>query len=144
MAIGDEHKFSVPLRVNKNKKSINYFYLNLNNFIQVSKNYILRNNLKQKYSELVRPLLSHLKRIDNQVYIQYTIYGKDAREFDIGNVGAVVDKFLCDVLVKEDVLEDDNYKFLPVVMYRWGGIDRENPRADVLIKEIEYVPVNER
>ncbi len=144
MAIGDTHQFSVPLKLNKTKTKESWFYLNLNNFIQASKNFAYRNSLKQKYSELIRGEVEKLPQIRNKVYVQYTIYGKDARRFDIPNVYTIVDKFLMDVLVKRGVLLEDDYMHYPVSMCRWGGIDRENPRADVLIKEIEYTAVNER
>jgi hypothetical protein len=146
MAIGDEHFFSVPLRINKTKRKENWWYLNLNNLIQASKNFSYRNSLKQKYSELpeVREQVSKLPQIRNKVYLQYTIYGKDARKFDIPNVYTVVDKFIVDVLVKRGILLEDDYRYYPVGMWRWGGIDRDNPRADIVIREIDYTPVNER
>ena len=144
MAIGDKHYFSVPLRLNKTKRKENWWFLNLNNFIQASRNFSYRNSLKQKYSESIKPCVENLPQIRNKVYIQYTIYGKDARKFDIPNVYTVVDKFLMDVLVKRGVLLEDDYRYYPVGMWRWGGIDRENPRADIVITEIEYTAVNER
>ena len=129
-------KFSVPIFFNKCKTKKSNWFLNLNNYTQASKNTSYRNSLKQKYSEIVKPLISHLKPIDGQVKIIYTIYRHDNRKFDISNVGSIVDKFVCDVLVKSKILADDNYDIVKSVEYIWGGVDKDNPRADVEVIKI--------
>ena len=129
-------KFSVPIFFNKCKTKKSNWFLNLNNYTQASKNTSYRNSLKQKYAEIVRPLISHLEPIDGPVKLTYTIYRHDNRKFDIGNVGAIVDKFVCDVLVKSGILADDNYDVVKSVEYIWGGVDKDNPRADVEVISI--------
>jgi len=129
-------QFSVPIFFNKCKTKKSNWFLNLNNYTQASKNTSYRNSLKQKYGEIVKPLISHLEPIEGAVKITYTIYRHDGRKFDIGNVGAIVDKFVCDVLVSCNILADDNYDVVKSVEYIWGGIDKDNPRADVVISKI--------
>ena len=110
--------------------------MNLNNYTQASKNTSYRNSLKKKYAELIKPFLKHLKPVERPVKLIYTIYRHNNTKFDVGNVGAIVDKFTCDVLVDLGILQDDNYDFVKSVEYKWGGVDKIAPRADVEIIEI--------
>ena len=126
-------KINVPLRFNRNKYKLKWWYINLNNLIQASKNTTFRNQLKQRYSDLIEPKLRHLKPIEGTIKIIYVIHGKDARKFDVGNVGAVLDKFFCDCLVKKGILTDDDHSIIKRVEYVFGGINREDPTADIYI-----------
>ena len=58
-----------------------------------------------------------------------TFYAPDNRKYDLSN------KFesIADLLVDNGVLEDDNYTILPRVVMIFGGVDRENPRIEVLL-----------
>lgn len=75
--------------------------------------------------------------IFERIEIHYTLYPKTKRLCDVANVLSVVDKFFCDALSEFGKIEDDNYLFIPKVSYSFGQVDKENPRADILIKEIE-------
>ena len=66
----------------------------------------------------------------------YTVFFKDRRRRDIGNVLSIVDKFTCDSLVDNGILIDDNFKYIPEITFRFGGFDPENPRAELTIKEL--------
>lgn len=137
-------KFSVPLRMNKNKHKINWFYCNLNNYTQISKNTSARNAVKQKYEDQMQPILETLPKIDCKVKVIYVIYARNKRLFDVSNVGSIVDKFICDAMVKAGVLPDDNYEYVPRVEYIFGTVDKENPTADVFIikdEKEEYIHV---
>jgi len=129
-------RFSVPIFFNKCKTKKSNWFLNLNNYTQASKNTSYRNSLKKKYAEIIRPVIKHLEPIKEPVKIIYTIYRHNKTKFDIGNVGAIVDKFTCDVLVDCGILEDDNYDYVKAVEYVWGGVDKDNPRADIEIIEL--------
>ncbi len=130
-------KFSVPMRVNKNKHKIKWFYLSLNNFITVSKFPPQRNAIKKKYQELIKPILRalNIKMIDYPVKIEYCVYGKDKRLFDIDNT-VTVSKFTGDAMVELGILKDDNYSIVREVSLKFGGIDKENPRAEVTIYKL--------
>lgn len=61
--------------------------------------------------------------------LTFTLFAPDARKGDLSN------KFesVADLLVGAGVLEDDNWCVMPQVLMQYGGIDRQNPRAEVLI-----------
>jgi len=53
------------------------------------------------------------------------------------NVGAVVDKFFCDALVTAGKIKDDDYKYLPVFGFKFGGIDKKRPRCEIMLRGIK-------
>ena len=61
----------------------------------------------------------------------YTVYPPNKRLFDIGNVCCIHQKFFEDALVELGKLPDDNYNYIPLTIYAFGGIDTANPRVDV-------------
>lgn len=66
----------------------------------------------------------------------YTIFPATGRAFDLGNVGSIVQKFTDDALVELGIIKDDNYKIVRRVVYAFGGIDKENPRAELTVSPI--------
>ena len=52
------------------------------------------------------------------------------------NVVSVFDKFFEDSLTTAKIITDDNYKVVRKITAIPGGIDRENPRVEVRIREI--------
>jgi len=73
----------------------------------------------------------------NKVSITFHIWARDKRLFDIGNIRSVHEKFFLDALVELGKLEEDNYLFVPETHTYFKGIDKENPRVDIIIKELE-------
>lgn len=71
-----------------------------------------------------------------RIEIIYTLYPKTKRKCDVANVLSVVDKYFSDALVEFGRIEDDNYDFIPKVVYEMGEVDKEWPRATITIKEI--------
>ena len=51
----------------------------------------------------------------------------------MSNPCSIIDKFTCDALVKAGVLEDDSSKQIKKVIYKYGGIDKDNPRCELEI-----------
>ena len=72
----------------------------------------------------------------NRVACIYTVYPPNKRLFDIGNVCCIHQKFFEDALVELSKLPDDNYNYIPTVIYQFGGIDANNPRVDVEVIEL--------
>lgn len=72
----------------------------------------------------------------NKIACIYTVYPKDRRSFDLGNVCCIHQKFFEDALVELGKLPDDNYNYIPTVIYQFGGIDANNPRVDVEVIEL--------
>jgi len=124
-------KFTVPLKIRKTKTK--WFYLNLNNLIQVSRCFPLRNKLKQDYSRALKPMLESIPRVDCAIKVIYVVHARDRRVFDTSNVGAVVDKFVADSMTAAGIIKDDNYNIIPRVEYIFGGLDIENPTCDVYL-----------
>jgi len=64
----------------------------------------------------------------------YTIFPSTGRSFDLGNVCSIVQKFTDDALIDLGVIRDDNHKVVNEVVYRFGCVDKENPRAELDIE----------
>ena len=123
-------KLILPLKVKVNNK---YWFVNLNNYRNT--HYRLLNNAKKAYHKEVYKLLgTKRKRFKKPVTITYTVYFKDKRTRDIMNTISVVDKFVCDALVMSGTITDDSYKFVTKVIGKFGKLDSENPRVEVVIK----------
>lgn len=72
----------------------------------------------------------------SRIICVYTVYAATHHSFDIGNVCCIHEKFFEDALVELGKLEDDNKDFIPLVVYRFGGIDKDNPRVDIEVLEL--------
>ena len=90
---------------------------------------------KDAYSVLMSEPVKELPWF-NRIEIRYVLFTGSKRKVDVSNICAIVDKFFCDVLTKEKKLSDDNYSILPKVSYEFGGIDVNNPRVEIYIKEL--------
>ena len=71
-----------------------------------------------------------------RVLCLYKVYAGSKRSFDLGNVCSVHEKFFEDAFVELGKLEDDNIDFIPLVIYMGCGIDKENPRVEVEVMEL--------
>ena len=60
--------------------------------------------------------------ISNIVQITYTLYTVDHRQCDVANVCGLVDKFFCDSMIKCGIIKDDSFKYIPKILYEYGGI----------------------
>jgi len=125
-------KIDLPLEVyyTKNKK----FILNLNNYRNA--HYRTLSNAKKIYADNLVDRISYPK-YEEPVVLTYTYYAKSKRRLDVSNPCSIIDKFTCDALVKAEVLEDDSSKQIKKVIYKYGGIDKENPRCELMITKID-------
>lgn len=136
--MGNIQRCTIPIVFNRCKTKKRNFWLNLNNYTQVAKNVHGRNATKKMYAELIQSDIKHLKPITGQFKVTYTIYRDYVRKpvlFDIGNVGAIVDKYFCDVLTEAGIIVDDNYNYLKEVTFKYGG--KGETRAEVELEEIK-------
>lgn len=120
-----------PLRINANGNRI--FLLNLNAY-RNAHHYIL-NAAKVNYKTLLKDQISTLPTF-NRITLTYTVFNQSKRKSDVGNMCTVVDKFFSDALVELGKLPDDNYEFIPEIIFRYGGVDKANPRIEITIKEL--------
>jgi len=109
-----------------------YFALNLN--IYRNAYFLILNKAKVAYKELIKDQLKNLS-IKPPICITYTYYPPDKRKSDLGNILPIHAKFFEDALVEFGCLPDDNYKFIPEIIYKIGSIDSSDPRVEIEIKE---------
>jgi len=99
---------SLPIKINISKKKSQW--LNMNTFR--NNHYQLNNKMKSNFCSAMRAILienkPHMEKIKPPVELVYTIFRRDNRKIDLGNIGAVLDKFASDALVECGLLEDDN------------------------------------
>lgn len=106
------------------------FYLNLNQYRNA--HHFTLAKAKVNFHEIMTQRVKHLPRFDT-VHIIFTLFPATEQLVDTPNVCSIVDKFFSDVLVKCKKLEDDNRKFVLSVVYRYGEIDRLDPRVEATI-----------
>ena len=116
----------LPITIDLGRKS---YALNLN--IYRNAHYQILNKMKVTFTEQVNPILEKLPLFDS-IELTYTLYPK--RQCDVSNVCSIVDKFFCDALVKANKIPDDNFKYIKNIQYKFGSIDKLNPRVTVTIK----------
>lgn len=124
----------LQVQISKNKK----FILNLNHYRNA--HFHTTDPAKKNFKAIVGPLIRHIPFMD-QVCITYTYFAPTQRLADVANVCSIVDKFFCDALVECHKLSDDNCKVVSEVRYRFGGVDRGNPRVEAIIEPFGSMPV---
>lgn len=71
--------------------------------------------------------------IDYPVKIEYTFFLPDRRKRDLSNYLKAPEDFL----VSQCVIEDDNHTIAQNTVLLFGGIDRDNPRVEIRLYEVE-------
>ncbi len=82
----------------------------------------------------IRQCLSGV-RIEKPVFMEY-LWVEPNRRRDLDNVSGFGRKVIQDALVQCGVLKDDGWRYVVGFSDRFE-VDRENPRIEILIKEIE-------
>lgn len=95
----------------------------------------VNNNAKKVYFEELREQLEGLS-IQTPVEITYKVYKASKRRLDKMNVVSVVAKFLLDAITDYGCWEDDNDDYVKKETILPTELDRENPRVEIIIKEI--------
>lgn len=105
--------------------------LNLNQYRNA--HFFKLNNSKTSYKAIMKEQIEQLPKFET-VKITYTVFFGSLRKTDISNVCCVIDKYFCDALVELGKLPDDNYIYIKEVIYRYGGVDKDNPRVEITLK----------
>ena len=126
-------KIDLPLEVYYSKKK--KFILNLNNYRNA--HYRVLSISKSLYSDNLVPRLKDFDRFTEPVSLTYTYYARSNRRLDISNPCSIIDKFTCDALVKAEVLVDDSFEQIKEVIYKFGGVEKDNPRCVLVIDTIK-------
>lgn len=97
---------------------------------------------KKKYGKVVAALLETQnpgKLPTGTAFVfEYTYWNWRNARVDVENPCSVISKFVNDSLVEAGIIEDDDYTRVPVIVHRYGGVDRERPRVDLRV-----VPVSQ-
>lgn len=121
---------SLPLyitnRSNKRK------WLTLNNYRNW--HYQVSNDIKRRFKADISRMLNF--RINGKVKIEYFYFAPDKRTRDLMNVISVVDKFFQDAMVEFGCIESDDLSTVVEVNSCYMGIDKANPRLDVIITKL--------
>ena len=124
-------EIDLPIEVYYSKKK--KFILNLNNYRNA--HYRVLSISKRLYSDNLVPRLKGFDRFTEPVSLTYTYYARSNRRLDISNPCSIIDKFTCDALVKAEILEDDSFKQIKEVVYKFGGVEKDNPRCELVISK---------
>ena len=135
-------KLSLPLSVViPRKKGDRKWILNLNSYRNT--HFQILNKAKQLYKDCVSVAFQEWLIDDDAMFkdppapfiFVYTIYPENNRKFDLANVLPIVQKFTDDALIELGIISDDNHKIIPAINYRFGKVDKENPRVELEIEE---------
>lgn len=121
----------VLLRKTKKNKTV---HINLNNYR--NQNRFLEGTVKKKYCELMKDQLFGLV-FSKPINVQYVVYYGRGGKHDRSNVLSIVEKYFLDALTHYNCIPDDNDDYVYSSHYYTGGIDREFPRVEITITEVE-------
>ena len=122
----------IPRKTKEDKK----FSFNLN--LYRNAHHIILNDAKKLMAEYVLEALRDLEwRLKPPLRFTYTVFPGNGRKFDLANVLSVIQKFTDDALITAGLIKDDNYRVVREINYRIGEQDKLNPRAELMIEEIE-------
>lgn len=128
----NKYKLTLPIYgvVSVKKKGLS---LSLNYYRNA--HYQSLNNAKKRFKKMIMPQLLLLDKFNGQLKIEYIYYAK-RQGTDLDNFIAVAKKFFQDSLTEIGLIADDNCNFIVENRERFAGIDRLNPRIEVVITEI--------
>lgn len=116
----------LPRKTKKDKR----IALNLNVYRNL--HHMVLNQSKIAFKIAIVDKLAILPDMD-KVELEYVLYPKTKRLCDVANICSIVDKYFCDALVEVGKLPDDNYEYLAKVSYRFGEVDKNHPRVQVIL-----------
>lgn len=113
----DSYSVRVPTHLNVSKKQTKAVNLN----IYRNLHHFHLDNQKKQFAQAVKPLIRD-KPFAERVWIHYTIYAPRNGRLDTMNVGAIVDKYFCDVLVEAGRIPDDHYGHVVLSTFSFGSV----------------------
>lgn len=131
-------KIILPLSVTlpRKTKADKVFTLNLN--IYRNCHHFVLNQAKIAWKDIVKQSMPQNMIVDCSPFkFVYTVFPNSGRKFDLANVLSIVQKFTDDALIEFGVIPDDNYKVIPIIVYKFGKVDKENPRVELEIYPLD-------
>ena len=122
----------MPLYIESGARKIKRHHINLNNYRNW--HHQVSNNIKIKYSDIVaNKLLRYKNKNFPKIKLEFTYYKPTKAKRDRSNILSIHEKFFCDALTKIGFIADDNDDIIKSSFFSSGGLDRENPRAEIKI-----------
>ena len=129
-------KFISPLKVLASR--VKTFVLNLNQYRNT--HFRVLNTCKINYKNHMAAQIKSSPSF-NKVLCLYKVYAPNKRSFDLGNVCSVHEKFFEDAFVELGKLPDDNIDYIPLVIYMGCGIDKDKPRVEIEVLELNKTSI---
>jgi len=124
-------EFTAPLKVTKTK--VKDFILNLNNYRNA--HYQVLNKTKVEFCTLMDKKYPHeYEPAPGEVKTTYTVYSGSKRKFDLPNVCSIVQKYFEDWMTHKGIIPTDDVTVITECEYKYGGIDKDNPRVDITVE----------
>lgn len=126
----------LPIRIIVPRKTMKdkLWSCNFNQYRNCNKFYL--GQLKKLFYEQIKHKLPKPGEIKfHQPTITYKFFYDTKRNTDLMNWVAVIDKFFLDILVKENIIEDDNIHHVQNYAIYFGGFDKKNPRIEAMLSE---------
>ena len=99
--------------------------------------YHASNKMKKHFHNLVSSILGTCEDEPYKMYrVKYKLFYKDAR-CDLMNVISVIDKFVNDSIQELGYVKNDNVKFYKKCFIEVAEQDKENPRVEIIIEELD-------
>jgi hypothetical protein len=127
-------KIILPLTVTlpRKTKADKVFALNLN--VYRNSHHMILNQAKIAWKGIVFDAMLPDSILPAVPYhFTYTVFPGSNRKSDLANVCAIIQKFTDDALIEMGVITDDSYKVIPEITYRFGCVDKQNPRCELEI-----------
>lgn len=124
-------EITLPTHLVMGKRNPKKVPLNLNHYRNAHPATL--NNMKIMFKEIVKTKLpKHV--FTEPIKITYTLYIGSLTKVDISNVLSIVDKYFQDALSELGVIKDDNWEHVKEVNFKFGGLDRSNPRVKAQVE----------
>ena len=98
--------------------------------------HFLQNAMKKHFQELVLEQLPSVEQQLKQFTVDYKVYYKSP-VCDGSNIVALIEKFYLDAIKTHGLISDDNVNYHVGSTWSVAGQDKENPRIEIVIKEIK-------
>ena len=125
------HIVVAPLYVWATKKK--KFHFNLN--VYRNSHFFTMNKAKADTKAVLKNQILALPKF-NKVRLTFTLFPKTKRLCDLDNIHSIICKFFQDALVEYEKIPEDNYLFIPEVDFRFGEVDKTNPRIEIQLEEL--------
>ncbi len=129
-----KQSFDVPIRLELGVHKKKMHYLNLGSYRNWQ--FQVANQMKKTFKINIIGKVRELTPVEKPIRATFKVFYPTRRLFDVDNIGSVVCKFTMDVLTEVGIIPDDNYQHVPEIHLEFGGVDKQNPRCEVTIEEI--------